>query len=151
MGHLCHGTETQISCCFCLLLRTVHCIWRSWYLSCLVHNKHVCYTVLICVFCAVLCVCFLYGPFCHGALNFDLSTLFTTFYLCKYLQFILMACVLLMPCPFTTFMAKRFSKQLLNNKKIRISNQHLDRRHVCYCDRWSIRANKKQETLLIWR
>ena len=32
-------------------------------------------------FCVVLCVWVLYGPFCHGALKLDISTLFTTFFL----------------------------------------------------------------------
>ena len=31
-------------------------------------------------FCAVLCVCFLYGTFCHGAIKIGMSTLFTTFF-----------------------------------------------------------------------
>jgi len=30
----------------------------------------------------------LYGPFCHGALKHDISTLFTTFFVCTSLQFI---------------------------------------------------------------
>ena len=32
-------------------------------------------------FCLVLCVCFLFRSFCHGALKLDISTLFTTFFL----------------------------------------------------------------------
>jgi len=34
---------------------------------------------------------FLYGPFCHGALKHDISTLFTTFFVWTSLQFILKA------------------------------------------------------------
>ena len=44
------------------------------------------------VFCVFLCcsVCwFLYGPFYHGALKLDISTLFTTFFLWTSLKFIL--------------------------------------------------------------
>ena len=38
----------------------------------------------------VLSVCwFLYVPFCHGALKFDISTLFTTFFLWTFLYIIL--------------------------------------------------------------
>ena len=40
-------------------------------------------------FCVVLCVGFLYRPFCHGVLKLDISTLFTTFCLWTSLQFIL--------------------------------------------------------------
>ena len=40
-----------------------------------------CVMVLHTCFCVVLCVSFLYGPFCHGALKLDISTLFTTFFL----------------------------------------------------------------------
>jgi len=44
---------------------------------------------VFCVFlCCSLCL-FLYGPFCHGALKLYMSTLFTTFFLWKSLQFIL--------------------------------------------------------------
>jgi len=35
------------------------------------------------------CVLVLYGPFCHGALKLDISTLFTTFFIWSSLQFIL--------------------------------------------------------------
>ena len=38
--------------------------------------------------CCSACL-FLYGPFCHGALKLDMSTLFTTFFLWKSLQLIL--------------------------------------------------------------
>ena len=40
------------------------------------------------VFYCSMCL-FLYGPFCHGVLKLDLSTLFTTFFLRTSLQFIL--------------------------------------------------------------
>ena len=47
-----------------------------------------------CSACFVLfCVCYsLYESFCHGALEIDMSTLFTTFVLCTSLQFILHVC-----------------------------------------------------------
>jgi len=52
------------------------------------------------VFCVVLCVDF-YGPFCNDALKRDISTLFTTFFLCKSLQFNIF---LAMTSPSTRFM-----------------------------------------------
>ena len=40
-----------------------------------------------------------YGPFCHGALKYDISTLFTTFFVWTSLQFILSFTTLLsVPC-----------------------------------------------------
>jgi len=52
---------------------------------------NVCY-----VFLRVLCrsmSLFEYDPFCHCALKLDLSTLFTTFFLSTYLQFIILVSV----------------------------------------------------------
>ena len=47
-----------------------------------------CVMVFYVFFCRSMCW-FLYGPFCHGALKLDISTLFTTFFLCTSLQFML--------------------------------------------------------------
>ena len=49
---------------------------------------NVCCVMMLCVFlCRSVCW-FLYGPFCHGALKLDVSTLFTTFFIWTSLQFI---------------------------------------------------------------
>ena len=47
-----------------------------------------CEMVLYVFLCCSVCW-FLYGPFCHGALKLDISTLFTTFFLWIYFQFLL--------------------------------------------------------------
>jgi len=39
--------------------------------------------VVLCVLCYSVCL-FVYVPFCHGALNLDLSTWFTTFFLTSF-------------------------------------------------------------------
>jgi len=41
----------------------------------------------------LFCILVLYGPFCHGVLKLDISTLFTTFCLWTSLQFKLFICV----------------------------------------------------------
>ena len=50
---------------------------------------NVCYILFFCVLCCSKCL-FSYGPFCHGALKLDLSTLFAIFFVWTSLQFILL-------------------------------------------------------------
>jgi len=49
----------------------------------------VCCVLVFYVFCVVLCFFIVYGPFCQGAFNLDMSTLFTTLFYWTSLQFIL--------------------------------------------------------------
>jgi len=50
---------------------------------------NVCCVLVSCVlFCFCFCVFVLYGPFCHGGLKLDISTLLTTIFLWQSLQFI---------------------------------------------------------------
>jgi len=87
--------------CFSLAVpgRWFSIFWRSplggWELEVKIrkieNSKNSCFFVSVASLCApcfvVFCV-FLYGPFCHGAHKFDLSTLFTTFFLWTSLPFI---------------------------------------------------------------
>jgi len=50
---------------------------------------NVCCVLVFCLFLYCSVCWFLYGPFCHGTLRIDISTLFTTFFLWKFLQFII--------------------------------------------------------------
>jgi len=55
--------------------------------ECLLRLGVLCVFVLFCV-CFCVFFVFVYGPFCQCALNIDMSTLFTTFFLWTSLQFI---------------------------------------------------------------
>jgi len=95
------------SCCFSDML-TLHCpnsgpygrsVTPNWcitsniIISVALENSFFVNVCCVMVFYLFLCGSvgwFLYGPFCHGALKLDISTLFTTFCLWTSLQFVLL-------------------------------------------------------------